>query len=644
MKLLLLLLLTLPTLALAQLGSVKGTIKDAETKEPVYYSKIFLSFEDTSNFEGKTLSDFDGEFLINSLPAGKYYLKVKNLEFEDKVLEVVVQNERITFLEIEVQRDRSIQNIQEVKVTTARPNSSRNTVYVQEKGMSSVVESVQSTPGVSSKNRRTSKNQNNYIQIEPEKDSRYNEITENGFQKVNISPLSTFSIDVDNASYTNVRGYIDRGTLPPADAVRVEEFINYFDYDYPQPQENLPFSVTTEYTECPWNQENRLVHIGIQGAEMQAEEKPRSNLVFLIDVSGSMGGSDRLDLVKSGMLMLLEELDPKDKVAIVTYASGVNVALSSTNASNKEKIASVIRELQAGGSTNGGNAIHKAYQIAEKDFLKNGNNRVILATDGDFNVGITNQDELVELIEKKREKDIFLSVIGVGTGNTQDSQMEQIADHGNGNYFYLDNLLEAKRVLADGLTGLIYTIAKDVKIQIEFNPEYVQSYRLIGYENRALNDEDFNDDKKDAGELGSGHSVTALYEIVPKGKEMEETSDIDPLKYQKLEVTGSNQLEMMTVKLRYKNPDENKSKLITQVCGPTVIPFEESSSNCQFASSVAEFGMLLRNSEYKANANYDSAIERAQKNKGDDSEELRASCIQLMKKAALLQTSTGDNH
>ncbi len=643
MKLFLLALLFVPMTTIAQTGSIKGIITDAETAETVYYSKIFLSHGDSLNYEGKTITDFDGKFILNGIAVGTYYLKISHFEYEDKVMEVLVQQDRITILEIDVQKDHSIQHLEEVMVTiSARKKTTIDAVQIQEKSMSSANESVQ---GKSRNSRgRKSKNQSNYIQIESEKDVRYNEISENGFQNVKRAPLSTFSIDVDNASYTNVRGYIDRGTLPPADAVRVEEFINYFDYEYPQPEENLPFSVTTEYTECPWNEENRLVHIGIQGAEMQAEDKPRSNLVFLIDVSGSMDGSNRLDLIKSGMLLLLEELEPKDKVAIVTYAGGVNVALASTSASNKEKIASIIRELQAGGSTNGGNAIHRAYEIAEKNFLKDGNNRVILATDGDFNVGITSQNALVSLIEKKREKDIFLSVIGVGTGNNQDSQMEQIADHGNGNYFYLDNLLEAKRVLADGLTGLIYTIAKDVKIQIEFNPEYVQSYRLLGYENRVLNDEDFNDDTKDAGELGSGHSVTALYEIVPKGAKLTESNGVDELKYQRNVSVNSSPLELMTVKLRYKNPDEKKSQLITQVCEPAVIPFEESSSNCQFASSVAEFGMLLRNSEFKANASYDNAIERAQKNKGDDSEEIRASCIQMMKKAALIQTSTGDNH
>lgn len=469
-----------------------------------------------------------------------------------------------------------------------------------------------------------------YYPQEPFNREGYSTIHENGFKEAIKAPVSTFSIDVDAASYANVRRFLNNGQKPPVDAVRIEEMINYFNYDYPQPDNNHPFAIYQEMAHCPWNEENMLLHIGLQGEKIEMENLPPSNIVFLLDVSGSMSSQNKLPLLKKAFKLLVQQLREEDRVAIVVYAGSSGLVLPSTSCDKKETILNALENLNAGGSTAGAAGLKLAYQVASENFIKGGNNRIILATDGDFNVGQSSNAEMERLIEKEREKGIFISVLGFGMGNYQDDKMEIIADKGNGNYAYIDNILEAKKVLVNEFGGTLFTIAKDVKIQIEFNPAIVESYRLIGYENRLLNNEDFEDDKKDAGELGSGHTVTALYEIKLASKSSLKQND---LKYQ---TTHLNNLakegdELATVKFRYKKPDGNKSILLEEI-----IPFRnnyisEMSDNFKFSAAVASFGMLLRNSEHKGNANYKSVIDLAQSSKGKDSEGYRSEFIQLIK-------------
>ena len=467
----------------------------------------------------------------------------------------------------------------------------------------------------------------------------YDHIVENPFLKVNDNPLSTFSIDVDAASYANVRRFINQGELPPAGAVRIEELINYFSYNYPQPQNDDPFSINTEISNCPWNANHKLVLIGLQGKKISTENLPASNLVFLIDVSGSMDEEDKLPLVKSSLKLLVDQLRPQDKVALVVYAGNAGLVLPSTSGDEKIKIKDAIDALDAGGSTAGGEGIKLAYNTAKKNFIKAGNNRVILCTDGDFNIGTSSEDELQTLIEGERKSGVFLSVLGFGTGNYQDSKMQLLADKGNGNHNYIDNISEAKKVFVNEFGGTLFTIAKDVKLQIEFNPEKVQGYRLIGYENRLLNKEDFNDDKKDAGELGSGHTVTALYELISTGIKDTMMKNVDALRYQKTKTSAKNNFtdEIMNIKLRYKKPDGNKSTLIEHPLKDENIALNSTSDNFRFASSVAEFGMLLRNSQYRGNADFLSVKQIAQSAIGNDEEGYRKEFIQLVKSGALLK-------
>ncbi len=457
----------------------------------------------------------------------------------------------------------------------------------------------------------------------------YAHIEPNEFLSVKDNPLSTFSIDVDTASYSLVRRFIEQGQIPPAGAVRIEELINYFSYEYPLPEGDKVFSITVKGGTCPWNSKHKIVMIGLKGRILKEEERPESNLVFLIDVSGSMATGNKLPLLKRALKKMVQQLSEKERIAIVVYAGDSKIVLDSTPGNKKSVILSAIDSLYAGGSTNGGAGIKMAYQIAEENFIKGGNNRVILATDGDFNVGITSQSDLVKLIEEERKKGIFLTVLGFGMGNYKDATMEMLADKGNGNYYYIDTLKEAYKVLVKELGSTLYTIAKDVKIQVEFNPAKVKAYRLIGYENRLLNREDFNDDTKDAGELGAGHTVTALYEIVPADSD-EEVRKADDLKYQKLEIVPSD--EVMTVKLRYKEPDGEKSKLITRTVKEDV--FTKDDRDFKFVCAVAEFGLILRRDPYRENANYDQVIDLAEEGaKGSKYEKERREFIELVKKA-----------
>lgn len=635
-------------LAFAQQGEIRGTVTNFDSKDPYPTCRISIS-SDSITFVVRALTDLEGNYSLTGLQSGTYFVKVSN-EIEgviEQTKKVAVSSNQATILNFEVESN--LQELQVVMVVSSRKEREKQSaINIEGIQMSSTGAPVNaSSASGNSKGSRNKRNQaNNSVPFENNanyNDSRYNTVVDNTFVKVKTEPLSTFSIDVDNGSYTNVRNYIQNGSMPPANAVREEEMINYFKYAYSQPSDQVPFSVTTEYTDCPWNSKNKLVHIGIQGAQLDLEEAPESNLVFLIDVSGSMEGSDKLELIKTGLLMLVKMLGERDKIAIVTYSGSAELALPSTSCKHKDQIESIISQLRADGSTNGSDAIQMAYQIAKKEFKENGNNRVILATDGDFNVGISDQSELVKLIEEKRDSGIYLSVIGVGTGNFQEGTMEQLADHGNGNFFYFDNVLEAKRMMVEGMTGLLYTIAKDVKLQVEFNPEFVKSYRLIGYANRKLAAEDFNDDKKDAGEIGAGHSVTALYEIVPAGTPDEIRPNIDPLKYQKETESTSKALsnELFTLKIRYKLPDENTSNLITHICEANSVAFAESSENCQFAASVAEFGMLLRNSEFKKDASFEQVIKIAKSNKGADVNGDRAEFIKLVERAELMHETEG---
>lgn len=472
---------------------------------------------------------------------------------------------------------------------------------------------------------------------------QYDKIDEIGFREVLNDPLSTFSVDVDTASYANVRRFLVDNMLPPSDAVRIEEMINYFSYDYSEPTGDGLFSVFTEMSECPWLKTHKLLHIGIKAKDIHTEEIPASNLVFLLDVSGSMSNRDKLPLLKKGIRLLVDKLREKDRVAIVVYAGAAGLVLDSTPGNDKAAILKAIDSLNASGSTAGGEGIKLAYEVAQKNFIKDGNNRVILATDGDFNVGVSSDGELVRMIEEKRESGVFLTVLGFGTGNIKDSKMEKLADKGNGNYAYIDSLLEAKKVLVKEMGATLFTVAKDVKIQVEFNPVKIKAYRLVGYENRILSKEDFKDDRKDAGEMGAGHTVTALYEIIPAGS-TEQFSTVDNLKYQTTTIkdTARDSEEMFTIKLRFKTPEANESLLKVYPVKEDFVPVATASGDFKFSAAVAAFGMLLRDSAFKGTATYKDVIKLAGESKGQDKEGYRAEFIRLAEQAEMLDDKKAD--
>ena len=464
---------------------------------------------------------------------------------------------------------------------------------------------------------------------------QYARIIENDFLTVTDHPKSTFSIDVDTASYANVRKFLmQHHTLPPPDAVRIEELVNYFSYDYAGPESDDPFAAHLEVTTCPWDPKHRLVRVGLQGQEIEAEERPSSNLVFLIDVSGSMNQPDKLPLVKRGMQILAEHLEEKDRVAIVVYASSEGLVLPSTTGDEREKIVAALDGLSAGGSTNGGAGIELAYKIAQEHAIEGGVNRVILCTDGDFNVGTTSTGDLQRLVESKAKDGTYLTVLGFGRGNLNDQMMETVSNKGNGNYHYVDSMKEAQKVLIEQMGGTLVTIAKDVKIQIEFNPSQVGAYRLIGYENRIMATEDFDNDKKDAGEIGAGHSVTALYELVPAGQAVDAAA-AGPLKYQQpTAVTAAAASgEMLTLYVRYKRPAEDRSKKLEFPLKDQGASFGQASPDTKFAAAVAAFGMLLRGSAFSGNANYDAVLEMASSAVGEDEHGYRAELVEMIGRA-----------
>jgi len=465
----------------------------------------------------------------------------------------------------------------------------------------------------------------------------YDRIYENAFLAAAENPLSTFSIDVDTASYSVVRRFLNQGQLPPKDAVRIEELVNYFTYDYPPPQGDVPFAAHVEVAPCPWNPQHRLARIALKGREIDRGQRPAANLVFLLDVSGSMNAPNKLPLLKSAMRMLVQQLEAPDRVAIVVYAGASGLVLPSVPCSDKGRILEALDSLSAGGSTNAGSGIQLAYATVREHFLPKGVNRVILCTDGDFNVGITNQGDLVRLIEEQAKGGACLSVLGFGMGNYKDSNLEKLADKGNGNYGYIDTIQEARKLLVEQLSGTLVTIAKDVKIQVEFNPLRVGAYRLVGYENRTLRAEDFRDEKKDAGDIGAGHTVTALYELAPPGKEGN-LPKVDPLKYQKplapSEAVRSE--EIFTLKLAFKRPDHEQSEYLTFGIADPAKQLRQAGPDFQFAAAVACFGMLLRESEHKGQSTFDLCLELAQAGKGQDASGYRSEFIQLVSLAKTL--------
>lgn len=614
--LLTLLMLCTGTLLLNAQSTITGKITD---EKGVALQGVSITVKGTKT---STISDANGSYSIQ-VPNEKAILVFTLVAYEAQ--QIKVKGKTV----IDVKLKESVKSLQEVVVVGFGTRKKMDMT-------GSVVTLSGRVPGVSINNSQNFSGSYNNKDLDRE---GYDNIKENEFQKVPDHPLSTFSIDVDAASYSNVRRLINEGHLPTPGAVRIEEMINYFSYNYPQPVNDKPFSITTESSPCPWNENHQLVMIGLQGKKIDVEKLPPSNLVFLIDVSGSMMQENKLPLVKSSLNLLAEQLRPQDKIAIVVYAGRAGLVLPSTN--DKTKIKEAINALEAGGSTAGGAGIKLAYQTAQENFLKDGNNRVILCTDGDFNVGASSDDALENLIEQKRSSGVYLTVLGYGTGNYQDSKMQKLADKGNGNHAYIDNISEAKKVLISEFGGTLFTIAKDVKLQVEFNPASVRGYRLIGYENRMLAKEDFNNDKKDAGEMGSNHTVTALYEVIPTNapEDDNEQETVEPLRYQskkqrKRSASVSN--ELMFVKVRYKKPDEDSSNLMeVSVKNNSQV----ASNNMRFASAVAAFGMVLRNSTFKGGSNYKMIKSLATSGIENSNDTYKKEFLELVKKAEQLKST-----
>lgn len=652
-KFLVLLLFSFPLLAAG--GSIKGKVTDKATGEALIGANVVVQSRSWG-----AATNIDGFFEIKNIPAGTYTIKASYVGYASlEKTDVVVKNFQVLEINFELDTDFTLCEIvvvdkkyfEQKSTNTCKVISSDEIKNLPVKGVNNLIP-LQSGVVVQDKNifvRGGRMDETGYyvegVQIQAggyeacysylkPNTEEYEQLDENVFKESFKAPLSTFAVDVDAASYTNVRRFLSSMQIPPKDAVRVEEFINYFDYDYPSP-ENDPVKIYTELSWCPWNKENYLVHIGIKGKEVKRDQAGPSNLVFLIDVSGSMSPENKLPLLKRAFKLLTKQLRNDDKVSIVVYASSTGLVLNPTYGYEKEKIINAISRLEAGGSTAGGAGIQLAYKIAEQNFMSDGNNRVILATDGDFNVGISNTGELVKFIQEKKQKGIFLTVLGFGEENLKDSRLEKLADDGDGHYAYIDNFMEAKKVFVNELGATLFTIAKDSKIQVEFNPAKVKEYRLVGYENRALNDEDFDDDKKDGGEIGAGHTVTALYEITLQNN----VDDIleSKLKYQIIAVKESaiNTDEILTIKFRYKDPDGSESKLISQ---PVLFNSlkEKPGINFNFSAAVAMFGMILKDSDYKGEANLDDVLELAESNLGDDQFGYREEFVQLVENAKRL--------
>ena len=572
-----------------------------------------------------TQTDIDGKYSIKASKGET--LIFTYIGYSPK--SVIIQNKNIINLELEAQEN----NLQEV-VVVGKGYEKEERLSQKRTALTSSIAIRGHAPGIAIQKASIKQKRKDSAKNLPQaniNDEDYGMFVENQFENTKNSPLSTFSIDVDNASYTNIRRFINNGQKVPKDAVRVEEMINFFKYDYPQPKGENPFSIATEYSIAPWNPKHKILKIGLQGKNIPSEKLPASNLVFLIDVSGSMNSENKLPLLKSSMKILVDQLRDEDKVAIVVYAGAAGMVLPPTSGSNKKEIIDALENLSAGGSTAGGAGIELAYKIAQENFIKNGNNRVILATDGDFNVGSSSNSDMQTLIEEKRKSGVFLTCLGYGMGNYKDSKMEILANKGNGNYAYIDNMQEANRFLGKEFKGSMFAIAKDVKIQIEFNPKHVQSYRLIGYENRKLRDEDFTNDAIDAGELGSGHTVTALYEIIPVGVKSEFASTIPDLKYTKTTVTKNDYSdELATIKFRYKKPDGEKSIEMVQTIENESVNAENASADFKFSTSVAWFGLKLRESKLISNTSSSDIKKLSKQGISKDTDGYKAEFIRLM--------------
>ncbi|HZA99215.1 MAG TPA: von Willebrand factor type A domain-containing protein [Gemmatimonadales bacterium] len=610
-----------PTVTLEKTGKVTGHVRD-QAGAPIALAQVFVVGTALS-----AVSDSHGVYVLGAVPEGSQQIRAAFIGYKPSQATVLVRAGRTTRHDFALEQTPT----QVSEITVATPEAAR-----VETGRASV-ELRGALPNAKADRAHGYREPDEAWrrQREPGNTEAYAFIQENRFLGARANPLSTFSIDVDAASYSNVRRFLSQGSLPPADAVRLEELVNYFSYTYPDQTGSHPFAVTTDVGPCAWAPEHRLVRIGLQAKRMATRDLPPSNLVFLIDVSGSMQSPDKLPLVKQAFRALVQELRAQDRVAIVVYAGAAGLVLPSTSGADKATILEAIDRLEAGGSTAGGAGLRLAYDVARENYLPEGNNRLILATDGDFNVGVSSDAEMIRLVEARREEGTFLTVLGFGTGNLKDSKMEQMADKGNGHYAYIDNFREAHKVFVREFGGTLFTVAKDVKIQVEFNPARVQAYRLLGYENRILAKEDFADDRKDAGELGAGHSVTALYEVVPVGVVPVAVYD-DSLTYQQVSVrsTAGQSPELLTVKLRYKEPTGTTSRLLKV---PVVDRGDSRGSDDQrFASAVAAFALVLRNSEHKGAANYDLVLALAREARGEDMEGYRNEFITMVERARAL--------
>lgn len=641
-KLLALLALLVLALPLISQTSLSGRVTD-DTGEPVIFASVAL-YKHGVLITG-TETDIDGYYRFASLDPGTYAVETSYVGYtKQRVERVLVYAGKANKLDIEMTADAV--NLSEVVVTSykvplvTQDNCTQGATIVSDQIRNLPTRNLNSlaatTAGVSDakasnelKIRGSRSNATDYYvdgirvqgnaipeQVPTAAGEGYAEIVENEFVTAGTEAFSTFSIDVDKAAYSNVRRFITAGQLPPADAVRTEELINYFDYAYPLPEVGNAFAVETELGPCPWQEGHQLLHIGIKGFEASPVDAPPANLVFLIDVSGSMGSTNKLPLVKQALGLLTEELRAQDRVSIVTYAGGFQVALLPTSGDQKEKIMNVVNGLGSGGGTAGGAALQRAYELARQYFQPDGSNRVILATDGDFNVGISSPEELETFIAEKRATGIYLSVLGFGTGNYKDDRLEALANKGNGNYAYIDGIKEAEKVLVTEMAGTLFAIAKDVKLQVEFDSNTVQTYRLIGYENRLLAKEDFEDDSKDAGELGAGHTVTALYEIVFR--------------------PGAEGQTLGTLHLRYKEPAESQSRYLKHELAGDARPLEQTSENFRFAAAVATYAHCLRDSKHKGLATLSLARELADQARQDDLENYRADFVELVKQTESL--------
>ena len=653
-------------------NNLSGKVTDSKSGEVLIFAtvKVFQA----GKFIQRTETDIDGNYFFSAPPVGLIDIEVQYVGYEA----IMIKNFEIKLgkdhrLDFKMNIDNNILN--EVQIVAYKvplveiDNTSQGTTITAEKirtlptksvdAITTTVAGVSSSTGAEISVRGSRSNETVYFldgvrvngNLIPQSEisnntpntESYTKINENQFKFVTDEPLSTFALDVDRAAYSNVRRMLNYGQLPPADAVRIEEMINYFQYNYPAPKDKDIIGVTTNFTDCPWNKELKLLHVGVQSKKMDVKKMPLSNIVFLIDVSGSMSDDNKLPLVIASCKILLEQLRPDDKVAIVTYAGHAGVALQSTKASEKAKIIAALDGLESGGSTAGAQGIITAYQIAKENFITKGNNRVILATDGDFNVGISDNQSLEKLIEEKRSTGIFLSVLGYGMGNYQDDKMQILADKGNGNHAYIDNMQEANKVLHNEFGGTMYTIAKDVKFQIEFNPATVSYYRLVGYENRMLNKEDFNNDAKDGGELGLGHQMTAIYEIGTTASAADGILSVDPLKYQSnsnKDKNLGNLDELATIKFRYKEPDADKSKKWEQVIKNTLVSQSELNDDVRFAIAVAYGGLLLRDGQTLSSKSFAPMIDMATAAKGKDDDGYRNEFIKLMRVADGIKSNT----